>query len=499
MNAAKGAVTTNPSGLRSQILRGGAVIGGVSVLLRASSIIAQLILGRLLLGEEFGLFAIAWSFGAFGDSLRSILKPVLIEAVVKNPDDAVSIYSRALYGLIGLCAVGIALSPSIGAALDVEALPLLLAFVLLTTPLRIVPVLGFAQLNADLDFGTFGRIISIAGVIRHVSSVIFALSGFGAYSFAVATVVASIVEIVAVRKVTGPFPSIGRPSIRPTVRRSATTAESPDAGRRWIFFSALALTLAVSGDYLGASVWISPATLGLYFFAYQLTGALFGPMNLAATTVLVPAFVKIEGEQSRRDSYLTTLRSLSVVGTLFFIATAVVIAPLANWLWAGAWNGAIAVMIIFSAYAPIRLIHPATQSIARGCGFWSLFASDMALIGVVTISAAFVGAWVGGLIALALFVNAGHLAVTMSTSFRVGSRLKVPLHQIAKASLLPWLVGLGCLGITHLLTAGIDSTEFAGLPIRIALLGTLLSVGLLVPNRQMLLGLFGSLRARSAA
>ncbi|MEM7275971.1 MAG: oligosaccharide flippase family protein, partial [Actinomycetota bacterium] len=424
------------TGLRHRVLAGGLIMSMVAVLVRASSFIAQLILGRLLFEDEFGLYALALSWVTIASAVRSVLRPVLIEAITNDPGEADRLFRTVLWTLAGLAVVGAASSPLIEAWFDEDGLARLLAPMFLLMPFQLAPTLGLARLSAAMDFGRVGRVEATAGLTRHGFTIAAAVAGLGPLSFVVGSAGAVVAEHGLVRRFLGTWPSYRPPELA-DVRMRARDWLAGDQTRRWVWLSAVALALGVAGDYLGASLFASAALVGVYFFAYQLTGALFVPMNLAASTVLVPAFARIDDQAVRRSSYLTTIRSLTVVGTLFFFALITVLGPLIHWLWDGKWDESIFAVVAFAAYAPIRLTHPCTQNVARACGYWALFVSDMILIGAVTFVTAAVGAWVGGLTSLVLFVIGGHLVVTISAAVRLSRRLSASAVDVVRTLLQP--------------------------------------------------------------
>ncbi len=457
-------------------------MSGLSIAMRGSSFLAQLVLGGILSEGDFGLFAAALGFVAIGASLRSVLRTALIEATAKSPELVDRLYSNTMWAVMAFAAVGVLASPLLGAVFDNPDLPPLLIPLLILVPLQIVPVVGMARINEALQFQRFGRIVGSAAVLRHAVTVVAALLGFGPYSFVLGVGAAVVTEIVSVRLIVGSLPRLMRPTFF-----SGFSLKDRTGDRRWIWPTAIALSLAVSGDYLGASAILTVEVVGLYFFAYQLTGALFEPMNTAANTVLVPAFVKIDDLEKRRSSFVEIVQTLSVFSTLFFVTAAVTVAPITHLLWGGKWDGSIFAILAFAIYAPIRLVHPISQSIARGCGYWSLFASDMVLAGAVTVVSAVIGAAVGGLETLVIFVVCGHFLVTMASLLRLASRLGAPWVDVLLAVLTPWSIGLVGLELVHLTTAGIDSVDVGGAVVRFVLLVVYLSVALVVPFRRRIM------------
>ncbi|MEM7337897.1 MAG: oligosaccharide flippase family protein [Actinomycetota bacterium] len=492
-------------GLRGRVLRGSVLLMVASVAIRFSSFIAQLVLGALLLEEDFGLYAIALAFASIGTQLRSVLRPVLVEGMASASVEVDDLFRKLMWQLIAVSVLGAAWAPFMAQGLGKPELTVILAVLLLLMPLQMYPVYGMAVINHRMEFGRFGNVMLFGGALRHVATIIAAFAGAGVHSFTTGVVVAALTELVAVRFYKAkapsllPIPAPGWPTLR--------GGRSDGSVRRWLWPSAIALALAVYGDYLGATIaGASTVIVGLYFFGYQLAGAIFQPMNLAASTVLVPAFVRLEGVERRRAGFLKTIRATSLAGTLCFATAAVALAPLTDLLWNGKWNAAIFGIVGFAIYAPIRLIHPTAQAIARGCGQWNLYMSDMAITAVVTVATAFVGAMIGGLEALVIGVIAGHLLITLISTVRLGWYLEVGTLSSLAAALVPWLGGLIALGVAHI-ASPITGTELIGIPIRVAVFGGVALVTVVVPNleiiawisRDVRAKLFGSQGAKPAA
>jgi O-antigen/teichoic acid export membrane protein len=487
-----------PANLRQRVLRGGLIMSLAAVALRTSSFLAQLILGRLLVEEDFGIYALALSFVAIHASLRSVMRPVLIEALSKDPAEADYLHRCVVWGLGALALVGMALAVPVSEAFDRPRLAPLLMLMLALMPFQLASIRGAATISHAMAFGNAGRLETAAGLLRHITTVIAAVAGLGPYSFVAGAAAAAATEVVMVRRYLGSWPSLRPPDWSKVRARAAKFFES-GATRRWIWVSALALSLGSTGDYLGASITAPVAVVGVYFFAYQLTGALFAPMSLAAGTVLVPAFTRIEGQEARRDSYVETLWSLSVVGVLFFFSVASVAAPLTHLLWGGRWDEAAFAIVAFAAYGPIRLTHPVTLNVARACGYWSLFVSDMIATGVVVFTAAAIGAAIGGLQSLVLWVLCGHLALAVVVAVRLGWRLGLSWLSVMRVTLVPSLIGAGALAATHLIGPSVTSPRLVDGVINGALMAVLLTATIVIPQRKLLTGLVTSVRARKSS
>lgn len=463
-----------------------------AVALRTSSFIAQLILGRILVEDEFGLYALALGFVTIQASLRSVMRPVLIEAMASDPAEADHLHRVVLYGLGLVAIVGMAAAVPLGRAFDQPDLAPLLIPMLAIMPFQLAPIRGSAAISHAMEFANAGRMETLAGVLRHATTVAAALAGLGPFSFLVGSVAASATEYAMVRRYLGLWPSLRPPDLS-AVRARAADYFGAGQTRRWIWFSAAALSLGATGDYLGASLTAQTALVGVYFFGYQLTGALYTPMSLAAGTVLVPAFSRIDEQAARRASYLETLRSLAVVGVLFFFAIAVVAAPLTHLMWGGKWDDASFAIIAFAAYAPVRLTHPTTLNVARACGHWNLFVTDIVASGIMTFVTAALGAR-GGLQSLVISVVAGNMLVTLSAAWRLSRRFDLNPFSALRVMLQPWLIGLAALAVTHLVGPPVDATALSDGAINAALMGSMLVLAVAIPQRKFLIGLVNSIR-----
>jgi hypothetical protein len=87
----------------SAIVRGGVLVALSSIAARGASFFAQLVLGRLLLPEDFGVYAIALTFTTLAASANSVLRSFLVDALKKDWDFG------GLYRLVMWTSVGVSL------------------------------------------------------------------------------------------------------------------------------------------------------------------------------------------------------------------------------------------------------------------------------------------------------------------------------------------------------------------------------------------------------
>jgi PST family polysaccharide transporter len=465
----------------------------VSVVQRSSSFVAQLFLGRLLFEDDYGLFAIALGLTSIGAALRSVLQPVLINHLEHDPEAFNRTYRTTMLSLWTVTAVGVATSSLIESALDAPGLQTLLAILLLLVPFQVFAGFATARISHRLDFGQIAKTLSFVSLSRNVATVAFAFAGLGALSFALGTAVAVVIELVVLSRYASLFVTPGLISSQTLSDvRASFSRGFRRVDQRWVWLSAIAVTLANNGDYTVASLWASRELVGLYYFAFNLTGSFWLLLNSAVTTVLVPGFVSLKTEEEQRDRLIETVSMLAIVGVLFFNAVSVMIVPMTNVLWSGKWDAAIPAILGFSLLAPLEFIHPVVQAIERGTARWSLYFADIGSTAVLTLVAAGIGARFGGLRLIVILVVAVHVGIGFAALLRLATSLGLTAFETMRASSTPWLLGLAALVVAHLIHP-LHDPDLQGSLIRLPVF-TVMTLALVVfPYRAPLLAIARSI------
>ena len=493
MSESRPAPDASPPDRRSRLVRGGIVMTAVSVVNRFSSFIAQLFLGRLLLEEEFGLFAVALGLTSLGAALRSALQPVLISFLENDTDSFDRTYRTTMLSIWMITLGGVATSGWIEGVLDAPGLQRLLVVLLLIIPLQVLAGFATARVSHSLEFGSIAIANTVVPIARHASTVAFAFAGLGAMSLVLGAVIASVIELVALARYTTLFVSPGVLSAR-TLDDVVTAGRAllHRVDRRWVWLSALALALANNGDYTAASLWSTPEIIGLYYFAFALTAAFWLPLNLAVNTVLVPGFVGLRTEGERRERTLETVSTFAVIGVLVFNTVSVTIVPLTHLLWSGRWDAAIPALLGLSLLAPLQFLHPVVWAIERATGAWTLYLLGIVAYAVLTLAGAALGGWIGGLVPIVVLVVAAELIVTFGGLIALGARLGIPLRPLLGRATAPWALGAIAVVASHLVHP-LDDPDLPGAVVRALVYAAITVVAVVLPYRQALIGI-----ARSA-
>ena len=352
-------------------MRGGLLVALASVVARGASFIAQLVLGRLLLPEDFGLFAIALTFTTLAAAANSVLRSFLVDGM-KRGWDIEALYRLVVWTTLAVTVVFSALSPALAAPFDEDGLVPVLLALNLTMPLQVLPALGMARLTHELRYRDLSRLWTISAVARQGVTVAAALAGMGAMSFVLGVVVGSASEWMIARRATGPSPSwFG------TLRLDQVQRQAGDL--RVLPLSILVLALWINGDYAAAGLFETALVVGVYFFAYQLTTALTQPFTLAVSSVLLPRFHHDHHDQAEQDAFRLTMLLVPLLSGLPFGLLAVLAAPLTNLVWGGEWDPAIEAIIILGLVTPVKLLLSTSLSVLQARGDWKRYTHLLAL------------------------------------------------------------------------------------------------------------------------
>ena len=134
---------------------------------------------------------------------------------------------------------------------------------------------------------------------------------------------------------------------------------------------------------------------------------------------------------------------------------------LVHGLWRGKWDSAIPVVQLLALSLPIKLVMPLCRTLLEGQGEWKLVSTLLLADGIGTIIAGGVGAWLGGLVAIAAVVSGYNLVsglmfcgfVTKRIGGQLGDMFIPMLSTVAFGSLAFILTAV----LTHV--ASIDDTD----------------------------------------
>jgi O-antigen/teichoic acid export membrane protein len=220
----------------------------------------------------------------------------------------------------------------------------------------------------------------------------------------------------------------------------------------WIMVGMIAMALAANGAYLAIPIFEEKATLGVYFFGFQLTVAIFATLTNGLLQVLIPSFASMNLDRSRQEyAFIRALEMSSLMIFSVSFALAAVAEPLIHWIWSGKWDAAIPVVQILGVTAIMRVTFPLCRALLEARGHWRAVAvlSWCQAVGVVTSAA--LGAWLGGLTTIAISVGVYNMLMGFIYLIVINREVAQSIGKVTWSVFGPYLVAVLSLSVSWLL------------------------------------------------
>ncbi|MES1195333.1 MAG: oligosaccharide flippase family protein [Steroidobacter sp.] len=355
-------------------------------LTRVLSLAGQVVLGWLLIPEQFGVYALAVSLSAFATILRS--GGIQQVAVQRGADilDKSPLYYR--YALAFNCITAVLLlCIAMPYFIRRSAIALILAGMAISIPLATAGTLYKVHLTVSHRFREISLITFWSALIWQTGVVVLAMLGLGAASFALPPVLQSIYESYAYKKRSrqlGFAIAHGQAEKKDYLRLLYST--------QWIMLSSAMLSLATTGDYFAVGMLTDAATVGVYFFSFQLIAAISIPMTSAFESVLPALLTRQAADHDRQTSaYIRLLRQVLVVTLPLALLVSVSLPLVMRWLWQDRWEAAIVPAQWIAMCIPAWLVVTIVRSVLESKGMWRLRFAMITFYGIGGISAAAIG------------------------------------------------------------------------------------------------------------
>lgn len=351
--------------------------------------VSQLILAAILMPKDWGTLAIADTIATFAN----LLQLIGIREFIVARQRKFHVWENAAFWITGVTGIAtgvvIALAAPIAGQLrensDLTGIMLVLAVAIAVHSFSSVPE---AKLQKDLRFKYFALVMGVWSTIIPVLTVVFAMLGFGVYSFVLPRLIAAVVRLIMVTR-----------AARPRVRRNLHVD-------RWryllrtstlMFFTSLLLLIVQIGDRPILGAFVDEKELGYYqiAFAFSLQTILMVSINLQS--VLFATLAKLNDEPVRQlQAFLRASRALAAIVTPVCLIQAAATEPLLRTLFNfDKWGAATTAMqilavgmVFFGAYCP------ASAMLDSHRRFELKFKLALANA-IVYLASVFAGAWLG--------------------------------------------------------------------------------------------------------
>lgn len=349
---------------RKQVTSSAAWVGLSTAIIKVLAFITvTLVLARVLSPSDFGLVGLAWLAINSFDFLREL---GITSALVyrQEEDDAISAdvaYIALAAASVIIYAIVFVSAPWIEKFFtDADGLSAILRVLALTMLINAIGQVPYTLMAKNLDFRNKAIPEIIAGVGNSIVAIIMALSGFGVWSLVGGYLTDSILRNILVW-----FFTSWRPRLRfdRQVWSEMFTYGKHIVSSRILIFGITNIDDAMIGRVLGT------ASLGFYTLGYRLSNLPATHITKLISSVMFPAFSKIQKEQERiRKIFFQTIHVVVLVAAPISVATIILGPNFVHTYYLGRWDDAIVAMQWLTIYGFIRSIAANMGPILRAMG-----------------------------------------------------------------------------------------------------------------------------------
>lgn len=320
---------------------------------KAASILAKLLLARLLLPEHFGFISMIVVFTSAAKILADL--GFALSLVQRSRDQSTKLlYDSAFWLLVAVSFIAIGLMWLVGIPLMVwfygeprlSDVALVMSTVILFQNMQVVPE---ARLARAMCFKPLA-IANIIGILLGcISAIVLAIAGAGVWSLVAQSLIATACTSVSTFVLSG---------WRPRARFNGHILRQLGSFSRFIVGSRILISFQQNVDYLLIGKLMGASALGIYAIAYLLTETLRSQAYWLVSKAVFPFYSRAMGRDAEiRTVYVGTIRYMSAA--VFPIATLLVLFadPLVHALFTARWNAAI---------MPIQILAVASILVSSG-------------------------------------------------------------------------------------------------------------------------------------
>ncbi len=411
--------------------RRGAVLGmGAQVSKQVLSVLATMVLARLLTPADFGIVAAVntlLGLAVIGTTLG--FAPAVIRKQTLDETFLSTLFwsSLAVAGGVGLVMVGAA--PWLAELFGRPEAAAYVAVMVLALVGDVCASIPLAMLQRDLRFVALYGSILTAMVVYVVVQVVLALAGAGAWSVVIGQVAMAATSLILAFALTRWRP-------RRRFARAVLRSELGFAGG--IFTSQVLAYGLKSADYWVVGRSLGGAALGVYYIAFQLPSIVRLRMSNVSRQVLFPVFAQERQSPERVASiYLKAMRLQIGLGLPAMFGLAALAAPITAVFFGGQWDAAVEPMRWLAVAAVFEIVTSPAGSIAIAHGRLRPYLASLVVRLVLMLFALLVAAEVGdGLGAFAIAMAVQSLAGAVVTQVMVARPLGLPATAVVRPLLI---------------------------------------------------------------
>lgn len=316
---------------------------------RLATLLAVLVLGRLLTPGDFGLVALALIFiTVAGIFVEQGFNKALIQRQTLRADHMDSAFWASMVMAVVFTGATFAAAPYVANAANAPELAGVLRWLSLSLVINALTCTPYALLERDFRFKTLAIRRLLSTVCGAIVGIGMAYAGFGVWSLVGQTLVNSVVGLVVLWAATDWRPR-GLPNM--TALREL-----------WpIGFGVLGIELlAVLGsqvDRIAVAAFLGAEALGWYFMAMKIVTIMVEIFSSVFAAVSMPMFSRLQSDRARLCAWLYRLTGASSAVALPCFALAAALAPLLlPWVLGPQWAPSVPIFQILALLGAINAL-----------------------------------------------------------------------------------------------------------------------------------------------
>jgi O-antigen/teichoic acid export membrane protein len=361
------------------------VVSGMSwmtlntIVSRVIVLLSQLLLGYLLNPTDFGVYALALSVTNSLSAVRNGgTSQLMITRGIEYERTLVPVTQYSLIFNVAALLILFAVAPLASAAKKISDIGWLIIAIALSFPIGTFATVFRTELSIQGRFREVAILNALSTGLWQLEAIVLAALGFGAYSFAIPMVLQSVVDGILGWRYVRNWPLRG-----PMIGWAQFLALFRET--RWIMLGLVMLSLGLSGHFFAAGLFVDPATVGTFFFGFQLAYTLFIILNNSIETVLPPMLAHLNEHRDQQSrTTIDMLRMLMIVSLPMAGAVALSAHAAIHLLWHGKWDqsaGVVSIMVVsIPAWVGIAIV----RAVLEARGLWMLRLGLLSIYGIGT-------------------------------------------------------------------------------------------------------------------
>lgn len=316
---------------------------------RTAHFIQLVVLARLLVPEDFGLFGIA----LLTQQTLEVLLRFGIDAALIQREEETERYLNTAWTLKIVKAVAVSLclllvAPWVAAFFDAPAAAPLIRVMAAIVVVRGFNNIGVIYFQKELEFQKQFA-FRFAGALANVLVAIVLAVVLGSVWALVAGMVASALVRLVISYVLHPY----RPRLELEFDRAR---ELWDYGK-WLFGSTTLVYASTQGDDILLGRWLGAGALGVYQVAYRISNVVATEISNVISSVTFPAYAKLQSAADKlRRSFMATFALTALIVVPLTGAIALFIPEFVNYVIGDQWEEAIGPVRILAGAGLLRAI-----------------------------------------------------------------------------------------------------------------------------------------------